>query len=99
MGKGDISVDYRLAKGVDLHVIPTKQFKMTHILIDFATLQTTTNATARNLLANLLETSTHLYPTQTAFARQMAKLYGAFVSLGVGRVGQLHTVRLRSSYY
>lgn len=98
MGKGDISVDYRLAKGVDLHVIPTKQFKMTHILIDFATLQTTTNATARNLLANLLETSTHLYPTQTAFARQMAKLYGAFVSFGVGRVGQLHTVRLRSSF-
>ena len=31
-------MDYRLAKGVDLHVIPTKQFKMTHILIDFATL-------------------------------------------------------------
>ena len=98
MGKGDISVDYRLAKGVDLHVIPTKQFKMTHILIDFATPQTTTNATARNLLANLLETSTHLYPTQTALARQMAKLYGAFVSLGVGRVGRLHTVRLRSSF-
>ena len=98
MGKGDISVDYRLAKGVDLHVIPTKQFKMTHILIDFATPQTTTNATARNLLANLLETSTHLYPTQTALARQMAKLYGEFVSLGVGRVGRLHTVRLRSSF-
>ena len=91
-------MDYRLAKGVDLHVIPTKQFKMTHILIDFATPQTTTNATARNLLANLLETSTHLYPTQTALARQMAKLYGAFVSLGVGRVGRLHTVRLRSSF-
>ena len=48
-------MDYRLAKGVDLHVIPTKQFKMTHILIDFATPQTTTNATARNLLANLLK--------------------------------------------
>lgn len=98
LGKGDIQVDYRLAKGVDLHVIPTKQFKMTHILIDFATPQTTTNATARNLLANLLETSTHLYPTQTALARQMAKLYGAFVSIIVGRVGRLHTVRLRSSF-
>lgn len=98
LGKGDISVDYRLAKGVDLHIIPTKQFKMTHILIDFATPQTTTNATARNLLANLLETSTHLYPTQTALARQMAKLYGTFTSIGVGRIGQLHTVRLRSSF-
>lgn len=91
-------MDFQLAEGVDLHVIPAKQFKLTHILIDFATPQTYTNATPRNLLANLLETSTHLYPTQTALARQMAKLYGAFVSIGVGKVGQLHTVRLRSSF-
>ena len=54
-------MDFNLARGVDLHIIPTKQFKMNHVLIDFATPQTPTNATARNLLANLLETSTHRY--------------------------------------
>lgn len=87
-------MDFNLARGVDLHVIPTKQFKMNHVLINFATPQTATNATARNLLANLLETSTHRYPTQTALARQLAALYGAYVNLFVGRVGTLHTVRL-----
>ena len=89
---------FDLASGVALHVIPTKQFKMTHVLITFTTPQTRDNATARNLLANLLETSTHRYPTQTALARQLANLYGAYVGMGVGRVGRLHTVRLRSSF-
>lgn len=89
---------FNLARGVDLDVLPTKQFKMNHVLINFTTPQTRTNATARNLLANLLETSTHRYPTQTALARQLAKLYGAYVGMGVGRVGQLHTVRLRASF-
>ena len=89
---------FDLASGVALHVIPTKQFKMTHVLITFTTPQTRDNATARNLLANLLETSTHRYPTQTALARQLANLYGAYVGMGVGRVGRLHTVRLRASF-
>ena len=91
-------MDFNLARGVDLHIIPTKQFKMNHVLIDFATPQTPTNATARNLLANLLETSTHRYPTQTALARQLASLYGAYVNLYVNRLGTLHTVRLRASF-
>lgn len=91
-------MDFNLARGVDLHIIPTKQFKMNHVLIDFATPQTPTNATARNLLANLLETSTHRYPTQTALARQLASLYGAYVNLYVNRLGKMHTVRLRASF-
>nr|WP_220483277.1 pitrilysin family protein [Limosilactobacillus albertensis] len=71
---------------------------MNHVLIDFATPQTPTNTTARNLLANLLETSTHRYPTQTALARQLASLYGAYVNLFVNRLGMMHTVRLRASF-
>lgn len=91
-------MDFCLQPGVNLHVIPTKHFKLTHVLINFATPQTNTNATSRNLLANLLETSTHLYPTQTALARQLAKLYGAYVTMMVGRIGRLHTVRLKASF-
>lgn len=98
MERGTLTVHFDLARGVTLHVIPTQQFKMTHVLITFTTPQTADNATARNLLANLLETSTHRYPTQTALARQLANLYGAYVGMGVGRVGQLHTVRLRATF-
>lgn len=89
---------YSLANGVNLDVIPSKKFNMNQILINFATPQTTENATARNLLANLLETSTKKYPTQTALADQLAKQYGAYVSMGVSRVGKLHCVRLKASF-
>lgn len=89
---------YSLANGVNLDVIPSKKFNMNQILINFATPQTTENATARNLLANLLETSTKKYPTQTALADQLAKQYGTYVSMGVSRVGKLHCVRLKASF-
>lgn len=91
-------MDLNLTGGVDLHIIPTKQFKMNHVLINFTTPQTQTNATARDLLANLLETSTHRYPTQTALARQLSSLYGAYVGIGVSRIGRLHTVRLKATF-
>lgn len=89
---------YRLAAGVNLDIIPSNKFKMNQILINFATPQTAKNATARNLLANLLETSTKKYPTQTALADQLAKQYGTYVSMGVSRVGKLHCVRLKASF-
>lgn len=89
---------YNLARGVNLDIIPTKQFKTNQILINFATPQTSNNATARNLLANVLETSTKKYPTQTALARQLAQQYGTYISMGVSRVGKLHTVRLKASF-
>ena len=60
-----IFMRYQLTDGVNLEVIPTNKFNMNQILINFATPQTADNATARNLLANLLETSTNKYPTQT----------------------------------
>lgn len=89
---------YQLTDGVNLEVIPTQKFNMNQILINFATPQTADNATARNLLANLLETSTKNYPTQTALADQLAKQYGTYISMGVSRVGQLHCVRLKASF-
>ena len=89
---------YQLTDGVNLEVIPTNKFNMNQILINFATPQTADNATARNLLANLLETSTNKYPTQTELADQLAKMYGAYVNIGVSRVGRLHCVRLKASF-
>ncbi|MDO4902810.1 MAG: pitrilysin family protein [Limosilactobacillus sp.] len=89
---------YRLASGVNLDVIPSKKFNMNQILINFATPQTSSNATERNLLSNLLETSTKKYPTQTALADQLAKQYGTYLSTGVSRIGQMHCMRLKASF-
>ena len=89
-------MDYQLAKGVKLHIIPSSQFRLTNIVINFSAMQTTNNATARHLLANVLETSCQKYPTQTLLARRLDALFGAVVSANVARVGQIHTLRMRA---
>lgn len=95
---GGTSLDFKLTEGVDLHVISTPQFKTNQILINFSTQQSVGNITARSLVADLLETSTHKYPTQTALARQMSSLFGAYVGTNVARIGNLHTLRVRASF-
>lgn len=89
---------FTLKQGVELDVIKTNQFKTNHVLINFSTNQNAKTITSRSLLANLLETSTHKYPTQTALARQLSALFGAYAGAGVGRVGNLHTIKFRASF-
>ena len=91
-------VDFELVPGVNVHVLVTKQFKQTKLLLNFSRLQTRNNAAARNLLANILTTSSQLYPTQTALARHLAKLYGASVGAYVTRLGHAHTVRFKATF-
>lgn len=89
-------MDYQLHQGVNLHVIPTNRFRLTTVVVNFATLQTRDNTTVRHLLANVLETSCAKYPTQTLLARRLDDLYGTLISANVARVGQLHNFRLRA---
>lgn len=95
---GGTNLDFKLTDGVNLHVIRTTQFKTNQILINFNTVQTKTNITARSLLADLIETSTHKYPTQTALARQISSLFGAYVGTNVARIGNMHALRVRASF-
>lgn len=88
-------MDIQLTTGVDLHIIATKQFKVTRILVNFATEQRQISPSARNLVANLLVTSSAKYRTQTVLARHLNDLYGASLSGYVSRVGLAHTVRLK----
>lgn len=89
-------VDFNLRPGVRLHVEPTTRFHTNRIVISFTTPQTTNNSAARNLLANMLETSTAKYPTQTAFALALNHLFGADASASVSRIGYAHTLRVRA---
>lgn len=91
-------MDFQLANGVNVHIIPTQQFKQTKVLVNFTTLQTRENAVVRNLLANLLVTSSEKYPTQTVLSRHLANLYGAAVSGYVTRIGHAHTLRLKATF-
>lgn len=89
---------YQLPKGVNLQVVPTNKFTVTKLLISFATPQTMTNATARNLLANLLVSGSQQYPSQTAIARALANMYGADLNAYVARIGTAHTVRFSLTF-
>ena len=87
-----------LVKGVHLTIIPTTKYTTTKILVNFATKQTLTNSSVRNVLVNLLVNATAKYPNQTALARKLATMYGAELDGYVTRVGTLHNVRLNLSF-
>ncbi|GEK28240.1 EF-P 5-aminopentanol modification-associated protein YfmF [Furfurilactobacillus siliginis] len=78
-----------LTTGVHLTVIPTTQFKTVSLLVSFCSPVTLATLTQRSLLADLLETSSHKYPTQTALASKLSSLYGANYSTNVMKTGEL----------
>lgn len=88
---------YQLAAGVNLHVIPTNKFTTTRILINFATKQTSNNASSRNLLVNVMANGSMKYPDQVAIARELNQLYGAEFDAYVNRLGLIHNVRFSLS--
>lgn len=87
-----------LVKGVHLTIIPTTKYTTTKILVNFATKQTLTNSSVRNVLVNLLVNATANYPNQTVLARKLATMYGAELDGYVTRVGTTHNVRLNLSF-
>lgn len=76
-----------LAAGVHLTVLPTTQFKTISTLITFSSPASLATLTARSLLADLLETSTAAYPTQTDLASVLSDMYGANYSTNVTKNG------------
>lgn len=87
----------RIKEGVTLDLLPTKKFKTVGIKVDFVTPLRATAITARALLAQVLETSTAAYPTQTALARQLSAMYGASFGITVLKAGTQHIIRLTCS--
>ncbi|HJE45044.1 EF-P 5-aminopentanol modification-associated protein YfmF [Levilactobacillus namurensis] len=87
----------QIKDGVTLDLLPSKQFKTIGIKVDFVTPLKATAITARALLAQVLETSTADYPTQTALARQLSLMYGASFGITVLKVGTQHILRLTCS--
>lgn len=53
---------YQLAEGVNLHVLPTKQYKTIRIFIRFTARLQQEVITKRSLLSSMLETNSLNYP-------------------------------------
>lgn len=62
-----------LVKGVNLNIIPSKQFKTTRIFISFIkNIESKKELAERALLANYLEMCSQNYPTQIDIARKLS---------------------------
>ena len=89
---------YQLAEGVNLHVLPTKQYKTIRIFIRFTARLQQEVITKRSLLSSMLETNSLNYPDQTKLSAKLAELYGASFGLSVRKQGNLHWLNVGISF-
>lgn len=83
-----------LHAGVNLHIIPTTQFATTQIVVNFANQKDQVDIAGRALVADMLETASAKFPSQTAFSTRLSELYGADFSAYVTNTGAIHALRL-----
>ncbi|EGP4755555.1 EF-P 5-aminopentanol modification-associated protein YfmF [Enterococcus faecium] len=89
---------YQLAEGVNLHVLPTKQYKTIRIFIRFTARLQQEVITKRSLLSSMLETNSLNYPDQTKLSAKLSELYGASFGLSVRKKGNLHWLNAGISF-
>lgn len=88
-----------LVKGVNLNIIPSKQFKTTRILLSFIkNIESKKELAERALLANYLEMCSQNYPTQIDIARKLSQMYGASFGSSVDRRGNYQLINFSIDY-
>ena len=88
-----------LVKGVNLNIIPSKQFKTTRIFISFIkNIESKKELAERALLANYLEMCSQNYPTQINIARKLSQMYGASFGSSVDRRGNYQLINFSIDY-
>ena len=84
--------EYRLTEGVRLFVRRTTQFKTVTFSIRFRQTLTAAGASARAVLANILEDSNKTHPSRAALRSALENMYGTLYYTDVGKRGDLHYV-------
>ena len=88
-----------LVKGVNLNIIPSKQFKTTRIFISFIkNIESKKELAERALLANYLEMCSQNYPTQIDIARKLSQMYGASFGSSADRRGNYQLINFSIDY-
>ncbi|MDD1501296.1 pitrilysin family protein [Lysinibacillus sp. CNPSo 3705] len=80
------------AKGVNLHIRQTTQFKTVNFSIKWRKALTATNASERTVLTNVLQHSNAKYQTTAAFRSFLDDLYGTVLYFDTSKRGNEHTV-------
>lgn len=90
----DLFTTIQLAKGVQLHVRPTTQFKTVNFSIKWRTALTDEAAAVRTVLTNVLQHSNAKFQTTAAFRSYLDDLYGTVLYFDTAKRGNEHTVLL-----
>lgn len=81
-----------LAKGVNLHIRQTTQFKTVNFSIKWRSSLTAETASARTVLSNVLQHSNANYTTTAAFRSFLDDLFGTVLYFDTSKRGNEHTV-------
>lgn len=84
----------QLTEGVNLHIMQTEKYKTIRIVIKFRAPLDRETITKRALLANLIETNSEKYSTQTALRSELSNLFGAGFGSSVTKKGNAHILTL-----
>lgn len=74
--------------GVQIHLYPTDKYKMNTIVLSFLMDIKEGEATANAIIPHLLMRGSQLFPTSEQIQTRLADLYGASLSVGVGKKGE-----------
>lgn len=83
-----------IAKGVNVRVHETTQFKTINFSLKFKDKLTKEKASARSILANVLQHSNEVYPSHTALRMVLDDLYGTSLYIDSSKRGNEHIVTL-----
>ncbi|CEG22503.1 Peptidase M16 inactive domain protein [Planococcus massiliensis] len=84
----------KIAQGVNVHVNETTQFKTINFSFKFKDRLTPEKASARSVLANVLQHSNEVYPSHTALRMVLDDLYGTSLYIDSSKRGNEHIVTL-----
>lgn len=87
---------FELASGVKLFVRPTEQFKTINISFKWKQPLTVEKASIRAVLANILQFSNEVYPTNSAFRKRLDDLYGTALYFDTTKKGSHHIFSLNA---
>ncbi|GHP12608.1 peptidase M16 [Lentilactobacillus fungorum] len=91
-------MEYRVANGVLLQVVPTDKFKNMKIMINLTSPIDHRNFAKLALLAELLENASAKYRSEMAVSRKLSAMYGASYGVSVLRYGNQHTLQIKMTY-
>lgn len=86
--------DYKIADGINLHVIKETKFKTIRIMVRFRENISSEHLGKRVLISNMLETTNAVYPTGQAFSSKLSSLFGASFTTGVAKKGKQHLLTI-----